>query len=81
MKHLPSIEALSDGDDRRLLAELEICHVLEKLAHVRALVDHADHLIMTVLACGGSANEGICAPIDEGVCFSILSRLRKKKKI
>lgn len=53
MKHLPSIEALTAIDDRRLLAELEICDVLQKLARVRALVDRADHLLATVLACGG----------------------------
>ena len=52
MKHLPSIEALTAADDRRLLAELEICEVLQKLARVRALVDRADHLLATVLACG-----------------------------
>lgn len=51
MRHLPSIEALTDADDRRLLAELEICHVLERLARVRAFVDRADHLLATVLAC------------------------------
>ena len=39
MRHLPSIEALTAADDRQLLAELEICHVLEKLARVRAFVD------------------------------------------
>lgn len=52
MRHLPSIEALTDADDRRLIAELEISQVLEKLARVRAFVDRADHLLATVLACG-----------------------------
>lgn len=52
MRHLPSIEALTAGDDKQLLAELEICEVKEKLAQFRALVDRADHLIATVLACG-----------------------------
>lgn len=57
MRHLPSIEALTDADDKRLLAELEICQVLEKLARMRALVDRADHLLTTVLACGAEVFE------------------------
>jgi hypothetical protein len=62
MKHLPSVEALSDIDDARLLAELEICQMLEKLAQVRTLVDRADRLLSTVLACGE-----VVRPIDSGV--------------
>jgi hypothetical protein len=62
MRHLPSIEALTAGDDSLLLAELEICEVKEKLARVRALVDRADRLLATVLACGEPA---IDADLDE----------------
>lgn len=75
MKHLPSIEALTDSDDRRLLAELEICQLLEKLARVRALVDRADHLITTILA-SREAPDG-CGPIDERLYTAILATLRK----
>ena len=74
---LPSIEALTNADDRRLLAELEICQVLEKLARVRAFVDRADRLLATALACDVGADEGVCAPIDEKVCLEILATLRK----
>jgi hypothetical protein len=42
---LPSVEALSDADDGRLLAELEICQMLEKLARLRALVARAHDLL------------------------------------
>ena len=63
MKHLPSIEALTATDDRQLLAELEICEVLEKLARVRALVDRADRLLATVLANG--EQESAAAVLDE----------------
>jgi hypothetical protein len=79
MRHLPSIEALTDADDRRLLAELEICHVLEKLARVRALVDRADHLLTTVLACGEGANEATGAdPATQARLYAaILSSLRR----
>jgi hypothetical protein len=41
MRHLPSIEALSDVDDRRLLAELELCRLLE-------LVERAKKLLVTI---------------------------------
>jgi hypothetical protein len=79
MKHLPSIEALTDADDRRLLAELEICEVLEKLARVRALVDRADHLITTVLACGSQANDAEAVPLaDTQLCSAILATLRQR---
>jgi hypothetical protein len=79
MKHLPSIEALTDADDERLLAELEICHVLDRLAHVRALVDRADRLLTTVLACGGTPNdlEDAGSP-DAQLYTAILSSLRKR---
>ena len=70
MKHLPSIEALTAADDRRLLAELEICEVLQKLARVRALVDRADHLLATVLACGQVNDE------DRVLASAILASLR-----
>lgn len=81
MKHLPSIEALTDADDRRLLAELEICEVLEKLARVRALVDRADNLITTVLACGAAPpvdpTERPLA-VDPQLCSAILATLRRR---
>jgi hypothetical protein len=82
MKHLPSIEALTAADDRRLLAELEICEVLEKLARVRALVDRADHLLATVLASGERVNDAdsaAAAMAEEDCAFAsaILATLRK----
>ena len=81
MKHLPSIEALTATDDRRLLAELEICEVLEKLARVRALVDRADHLLATVLACGERANDVDAPPVfddeDTALASAILASLRR----
>src|SRR5262245_13924829 len=52
MRHLPSVEALSDIDDRRLLAELEVYKMLEKLAKVRSLVDRANQVLATVITCG-----------------------------
>jgi hypothetical protein len=75
MKHLPSIEALTDSDDRRLLAELEIRQLLEKLARVRALVDRADHLITTLLA--NRDDPEVCGPDAERLCLAILATLRK----
>ncbi|HVH47410.1 MAG TPA: hypothetical protein VM925_33980 [Labilithrix sp.] len=79
MRHLPSIEALTAGDDSRLLAELEICEVQEKLAKVRALVDRADHLLATVLACGEQATDADVADIEqEGqLAAAILASLRR----
>ena len=81
MKHLPSIEALTATDDRRLLAELEICEVLQKLARVRALVDRADHLLATVLACGERANDADASQVfdeqDTALASAILASLRK----
>ena len=80
MKHLPSIEALTAADDRRLLAELEICEVLQKLARVRALVDRADHLLATVLACGQQVNDAAAAELvddeDTVLASAILATLR-----
>ena len=82
MKHLPSIEALTATDDRRLVAELEICEVLEKLARVRALVDRADHLLATVLACGERANDVDASQVfdeeDTALASAILASLRKR---
>ena len=81
MKHLPSIEALTATDDRRLLAELEICEVLEKLARVRALVDRADHLLATVLACGERANDVDAGQLfddeDTALASALLASLRR----
>lgn len=80
MKHLPSIEALTAADDRRLLAELEICEVLQKLARVRALVDRADHLLATVLACGQQVDAADAAELlddeDTVLASAILASLR-----
>lgn len=77
MKHFPSIEALTDADDRRLLAELEICQVLEKLARLRALVDRADHLLAHVLVCHEEGDAGTCTHVDDRVCRGILASLRR----
>jgi hypothetical protein len=49
MRHLPSIEALSDVDDRRLLAELEVCRLLDKLSRANALVERAKLLLTTIV--------------------------------
>jgi hypothetical protein len=49
MKHLPSVEALSDADDRRLLVELEICRLLDKLAMAHALVERAKKVLLTTV--------------------------------
>jgi hypothetical protein len=81
MKHLPSIEALTNTDDGPLLAELEICQVLEKLARVRALVDRADNLLSNVLAGTEGANEGPCAHVDEGLWMALLATIRKANGI
>ncbi len=81
MKHLPSIEALTSGDDRRLLAELEICEVLEKLARVRALVDRADRLLATVLASGQEVGDAgtnvVLDDEDTALASAILASLRR----
>ena len=81
MKHLPSIEALTATDDRRLLAELEICEVLEKLARVRALVDRADRLLATVLASGerpaDAAQSVVLDEEDSALASAILASLRR----
>ena len=82
MKHLPSIEALTASDDRRLLAELEICEVQEKLARVRALVDRADNLLATVLACGEQGAEADPAELleDNELATAILASLRRPSR-
>lgn len=49
MRHLPSIEALSDVDDQRLLAELEVCRLLDKLSEAHALVERAKLLLTTIV--------------------------------
>lgn len=88
MKHLPSVEALTNVDDRRLLAELEICQVLEKLARVRALVDRADDLLTSVLAdvdrerdsevaTDASDDERQCMFVDERLWLLLLATIRK----
>jgi hypothetical protein len=77
MKHLPTIEALTDSDDKRLLAELEICNVMEKLARVRAIVDRADHLLTTVLACGEAPDGKEPVRVDMNACRELLASLRK----
>jgi hypothetical protein len=56
MRHLPSVEALSDVDDKRMLAELEIRHMLDKLARATALVERARGLLMSALS--GEARGG-----------------------
>lgn len=78
MKHFPSIEALTDADDRRLLAELEICQVLEKVARLRTLVDRADRLLANVLVCDdGEPNAEACATVEERLCRAILATIRR----
>jgi hypothetical protein len=81
MKHLPSIEALTASDDRRLLAELEICEVLEKLARVRALVDRADRVLTTVLASGQEVVDAgadlVLDDEDTALASAILASLRR----
>lgn len=52
MRHLPSIEALSDVDDQRLLAELDLRAKLEKLARARQLVERASAFLATVVVAG-----------------------------
>jgi hypothetical protein len=82
MKHLPSIEALTAADDRRLLAELKICAALEKLARVRALVDRADQLLTTVLACGEHvARDEAADALADSELAAILTSVRSAKKI
>ena len=81
MKHLPSIEALTAADDSRLLAELQISEVLEKLARVRALVDRADHLLATALACGAQANDTDADLLEDGELSAILASVRRPSRI
>ncbi|MBX3201474.1 MAG: hypothetical protein KF894_25280 [Labilithrix sp.] len=75
MKHLPSIEALTAADDTRLRAELQICETLEKLARVRALVDRADQLLATVLACGQQANDADASDPDADASGTLASAI------
>lgn len=81
MRHLPSIEALTAADDRRLLAELEICEVMEKLARVRALIDRADHLLATVLASGSQGSDALANVVldeeDATLASALLASLRQ----
>lgn len=57
MKHLPSIEALTAVDDRRLFAELRLRRRAQALAELRCLVEHADRLLASQLA-GGAEPDG-----------------------
>lgn len=50
-RHLPSIEALTDNDDERLIAELKAREVRDHVAVARALLDAVDELS----ACGRSS--------------------------
>jgi hypothetical protein len=80
VKHLPSIEALTATDDRQLLAELEICDVLEKLARVRALVDRADRLLATVLSNGERVvtdADAIADEDDSALASAVVATLRR----
>lgn len=81
MKHFPSIEALTATDDRRLLAELKVCEVLEKLAKVRALLDRADHLLAVVLTCGERVNDVDASQLfddeDTELASALLTSLRR----
>lgn len=78
MRHFPSIEALTAAGDERLMAELEICQVLEKLARVRAFVDRADRLLSTVLACAeDETGEPVDPATQERVYAAILASLQK----
>lgn len=43
-RHLPSIEALTDSDDDRLIAELKVSEVREHVALARSLLDAVDEL-------------------------------------
>jgi hypothetical protein len=56
VRHLPSIEALSDVDDRQLAAELELRAILEELARVRELVENASAFLATVVVSGTEAS-------------------------
>jgi hypothetical protein len=57
VRHLPSIEALSDVDDRRLAAELELRAMLEELARVREFVENASAFLATVVVSGADPAE------------------------
>lgn len=44
-RHLPSVRALLDADDRLLIAELKVCEVREHVAVARSLLDALDRLV------------------------------------
>jgi hypothetical protein len=74
----PSIEALCDPSDDRLLAELEVSAVLEKLARVRAMVDRADRLLKTVVA-DSTTTDPDEAEVASRVTSQLLMMIRKKR--
>ena len=43
-RYLPSIEALTDNDDERLITELKVREVREQVALARSLLDAVDEL-------------------------------------
>ena len=43
-RYLPSIEALTDNDDERLITELKVSEVREHVALARSLLDAVDEL-------------------------------------
>ena len=56
-RYLPSIEALTDDDDDRLIAELKVHEVREQVAVARSLLDAVEAL---------SANEQTSAEVQDG---------------
>jgi hypothetical protein len=77
---LPSIEALCDPSDDRLLAELEVSAVLEKLARVRAMVDRADRLLKTVVA-DTTVVDADEAAVASRLTAQLLTIVRRKRAI
>jgi len=51
MVHLPTVQALMDTDERRMLAELEIGKARDTLVRLRAAIDHAED-VLSALAGG-----------------------------
>ncbi len=45
MVHLPTVQALMDTDERRMLAELEIGRARDTLVRLRAAIDHAEDML------------------------------------
>lgn len=43
-RHLPSIEALTDSDDERLIAELRVNELRDQVAVARAMLDAVEEL-------------------------------------